>query len=272
MNLSGIISFIAGSRLIKAAFAALIAVITDRIIIGSIIKNFIRAARARNPENAPKMHTLFSVLRTLLTIIIYFIAAVSVMQILFDINAASIIAATGVVGVVAGLGAQSIVKDSISGFFILLENQYAVGDLVTVDDFTGYVESVTIRTTVIKDFEGSRLIIPNGNMTRIVNHSRDGKSVLVRVHISYDESVDRAMSVIRGALADAAEDMTDLTGEARLLGVDELGPVSVRLLITARCKTGTQYEVNRELLRRIKNAFDKNGIKMPLQSDTRPKD
>ncbi len=258
-----IVSFIAGSRLIKSAMVLIIAAAADRLVIGLAIKNLIRAAEGRNPENAPKLRTLFSVLRTLMTIIIYFIAALFIMQILFDVNATSIVAATGVVGVIAGLGAQSIVKDSISGTFILLENQYAVGDLVTVDDFTGYVESVTIRTTVIKGFEGDRLIIPNGNMTRVINHSRDDKRALIRVHTACGESADRVMSVIQAVLDNARKDMPELTDDAKLAGVDEVGPVAMQFLIIAHCQTGTQFEVKRELLRRIKNAFDENGIKMP---------
>lgn len=254
------------NKLIQSAVVLVIAIIVDRVLISYVIRKLIRIAEEKNPETAPKMRTLFSVLRTLTMVIIYFIAAIMIMQILFDVNATSIVAATGVVGVIAGLGAQSIVRDSISGFFILLENQYAVGDLVTVDDFTGYVESVTIRTTVVKNFEGDRLIIPNGNMTRIINHNRDDKRALVRVHISYDESVDRAIEVIRKTVDAAREDMPCLTDKVKIAGVDEMGEFAVKILLVAYCETGAQYEVRRELLRRIKNAFDENGIRMPLQS------
>ena len=266
MEFYQIIDFISQSRLIKSAIVLLIAIVCDRFVIGSLINNLIKMAADKNPENAPKTRTLFSVLRTLMTIVIFFITTVFIMQILFDVNATSIVAATGVVGVIAGLGAQSIVKDSISGFFILLENQYAVGDLVTVDDFTGYVESVTIRTTTVKGFEGDRLIIPNGNMTRIINHNRDDKRSLIRVHISYDESVDRAISVIRTVVDAARADMPQLTDDVKIAGIDEMGELAIKILIIAYCETGTQYEVRRELLRRIKNAFDENKIKMPLQS------
>ena len=106
--------YILESKLIKSAIVLIIAIITDRVLIGYVIRRFIKAAEVKNPETAPKMRTLFSVLRTLMMVIIYFIAAVFIMQILFDVNATSIIAATGVVGVIAGLGAQSIVNDSIS--------------------------------------------------------------------------------------------------------------------------------------------------------------
>lgn len=264
VDMAQISAVVTGSRLIKSALVLVIAIVVDRVIIGSVIKRLIRAAEKYNEANAPKMRTLFSVLRTLAMVIIYFIAAIFIMQILFDVDATSIVAATGVVGVVAGLGAQSIVRDSISGFFILLEDQYAVGDLVTVDDFTGYVESVTIRTTVVKGFEGERLIIPNGNMTRIINHSRDDKRALIRIHIAYDESVDRAIDIVRGALATAEKEMERLTAPAFVAGVDELGPLAVQLLIVAPCETGAQYEVKREILRRIKTAFDENKIKMPF--------
>ena len=269
MNSYEFMNLVYENRLIQSAVILIIAIIADRGLIGSVIKKLAKKAEEKNPETAPKIKTLFSVLRTLTMVIIYFIAAIFIIQILFNVNATSIVAATGVVGVIAGLGAQSIVKDSISGFFILLENQYAVGDLVTVDDFTGYVESVTIRTTVVKGFEGDRLIIPNGNMTRVINHNRDDKRALIRVHISYDESVDRAIDIIRKTADAAREDMPCLTDNVKIAGVDEMGEFAVKILIIAYCETGTQYEVKREMLRRIKNAFDENNIKMPLQTDNK---
>ena len=263
MTVYDIINFLSKSKLVKSALILVIAVILN-YVFRLAINAFVRRVENHNPENAPKMNTLFSIMRTSVMILIYFTAAVFIFQILFDTDAATIVTATGVVGVVIGFGAQSIVKDSISGFFILLENQYAVDDLVTVEDFTGYVESVTIRTTVIRNFEGDRLIIPNGNMTQVINHNRDDKRVLLNVHIAYDESIDKAFDVIRKAMEKASREVEGVVGVPELLGVNELGPIAVRILILAHCETGTQYAVERALLKRIKDAFDENKIKMPM--------
>ena len=268
MTIYDIFHYLSENKLIKAAAVLVLAVIIN-LVFRLAIDAFVKRVENHSPENAPKMNTLFSIMRTSVMILIYFTAAVFVFQILFDTDAATIVTATGVVGVVIGFGAQSIVKDSISGFFILLENQYAVDDLVTVGDFTGYVESVTIRTTVIRNFEGDRLIIPNGNMTQVINHNRDDKRILINVHIAYDESIDKAFAVIRTALEKASREVEGVVGVPELLGVTELGPVAVKILILTHCETGTQYEVERAILKYIKDAFDENKIKMPLTEKNR---
>lgn len=266
MSFSEIIQIIGESRLIKSALILVIAIISDKIILRQAIRLLTKKAIKRNKDMAPKFKTLFSVMRTLFMFIIYFAAALFIIQILFNTSATPIITVTGFLGVAAGLGAQSIVKDSLSGFFILLENQYAVGELVTVDDFTGFVESVTIRTTIVKNFEGDRLIIPNGNMTKIINHSRSDKSAVVDVNISYDENAEKALDIINKTVETAKDEMPDLTRSVEVLGVEELGQFSVTIRLLAHCRTGTQYSIRRELLKRIKNAFDENGIKMPCQN------
>ena len=158
MTVYDIFRYLSENKLIKSAAILVLAVIIN-YIFRLAINAFVSRVENHNPENAPKMNTLFSIMRTSVMILIYFTAAVFIFQILFDTDAATIVTATGVVGVVIGFGAQSIVKDSISGFFILLENQYSVDDLVTVEDFTGYVESVTIRTTVSVSSFSSALIV-----------------------------------------------------------------------------------------------------------------
>lgn len=265
MSLNEIWQFISASRLIKSVLILIIAFIGNKIILRRAIRLLTKKAIEKNKSMAPKFKTLFSVIRTFFVFIIYFAAALFIIQVLFDTSASPVITITGILGVVAGLGAQSIVKDSLSGFFILLENQYAVGDLVTVDDFTGFVESVTIRTTIVKNFEGDRLIIPNGNMTKIINHSRSDKGAVIDVNISYNEDVEKALKIIEKTIETAKTQMPDLTRNIEVLGVDELGSFSVTIRLLAHCRTGTQYSIRREILKRIKIAFDENGIKMPFQ-------
>jgi small conductance mechanosensitive channel len=245
----------------------IIAFIGDKLILNQAIRLFTKKAIEKNNDMAAKFKTLFSVIRTFFQFIIYFAAALFIIQVLFDTSASSVITITGILGVVAGLGAQSIVKDSLSGFFILLENQYAVGDLVTVEDFTGFVESVTIRTTIVKNFEGDRLIIPNGNMTKIINHSRSDKSTIIDVNISYSESVEKALDVICEVLKSAKAEISDLTKDTEILGIENLGPFSVTIRLLAHCNTGSQFTVRREILKRLKTAFDENNILMPFQNN-----
>lgn len=267
MNFNEIWQFIIGSRITKSVMILIIAFIGDKLILNQAIRLFTKKAIEKNNDMAAKFKTLFSVIRTFFQFIIYFAAALFIIQVLFDTSASSVITITGILGVVAGLGAQSIVKDSLSGFFILLENQYAVGDLVTVEDFTGFVESVTIRTTIVKNFEGDRLIIPNGNMTKIINHSRSDKSTIIDVNISYSESVEKALDVICEVLKSAKAEISDLTKDTEILGIENLGPFSVTIRLLAHCNTGSQFTVRREILKRLKTAFDENNILMPFQNN-----
>lgn len=263
MNLTAIWNFVLEHKIIYAVAIFAVALFVERILLKYIIRGMMNRVIEKNREMEAKTKTLFSIIRTLLTIIIYFTAILFIIQTMFNTSASSIIAATGIVGVTVGLGAQSIVKDSFSGFFILLENQYKVGDLVTIGNFTGNVESVTIRTTTVKGFEGDRLIIPNGNMTEIINHSRSGKSIYVDVNVSYDADIDMAINVIKQTLKEAENEMKQLTGKLEFLGVDRLGEFSVTIRMLAHCYTGAQFEVKRELLYRIKKAMEINKIPMP---------
>ncbi len=264
MDISYALDLFKNSKLIQIAAVLLIAFIFDRLLVSKTIHRLLKKSILKNARMEAKFETVFSIMRTFFVVIIYFSAGLLIFQIIFETSASSIIAATGVIGVIAGLGAQSVVKDAFSGFFILLENQYAVGDLVSVDSFMGFVESVTIRTTIIKSFEGDRLIIPNGNLSKIINHSRRDKSIFTKVNISYKEDVNRAIKVLDDICKLATDEMEEITDGVEVLGVGELNPFSVTLMLLVHCRIDAQFRVQRELLRRIRIGFSNNGIKMPF--------
>jgi small conductance mechanosensitive channel len=175
----------------------------------------------------------------------------------FDIG--PIIAGAGIVGLAIGFGAQHLVKDVISGFFILLENQYRVGDTVELNGKSGLVESVNLRTTVLRDQEGRVHIVPNGSIVLVTNTTRGWARVVVDVSVSYRESVDRVMDVLR----EVGEGMeADPKWTARVLepleiaGVQSLGGNMVDIRVTMKVRPDDRFTVARELRRRIKNRFD----------------
>ena len=254
-------------KLVRAIISIILALIADKVVLRIIMKKLgseVRRIDRHVEENLDARYkTHAGVFRTLLSVIIYFFAALYIIHIYFNINASSVIAATGIVGVAVTFGAQSLIKDAISGFFVLLENQYSIGDIVTVENFMGTVEKISIRTTVIKNFEGDKLIIPNGNMTKIINHSKTNKSIILSVSVSYKQDLRKVLTLIEDTLAALYESSSDMLEPPKVLGVSELNDFAVRISMTAFCDHENQFSVKREILKEIKLAFDDNNIIMP---------
>ncbi len=245
------------SRIFKALVIVVIAVILSKLA-AKMIK---RAVHKRDITN--RLETLISVFSKIVSFLIYFFAALQICQVLFDMNPTSIIAATGVLGVAVGFGAQSLVKDVISGFFILFENQFAVGDSVTIEGFTGKVSELTLRTTILQGASGDLFTIPNGSISKVTNHSRCDRAVAIAVSIAYEEDIDKAAAVLEQVAKKAYEDIDSLVKEPDVLGVTALGSSGVELKILATCTAGEQFAVEREMLKRIKQAFDAQNVDIP---------
>lgn len=218
--------------------------------------------RYRKKEAGSRAETISALLKSALKYLIYFFALVAALDTLFNVNVMSILAAAGVVGVAVAFGAQSVVKDLITGFFIIFEGAFKVGDLVTINDFTGTVESITLRCTTLKNYLGDVYIIPNGSVDTVLNRQHDGRGVAFEVSIAYESDIDKALTIMARCCAEAAEAMEEITGEGRVQGVVAMGGEGVRLRVLVPCVPGSQYAVEFELLRRAKYAFDENGIEI----------
>ncbi|WDU82834.1 mechanosensitive ion channel family protein [Caloramator sp. Dgby_cultured_2] len=176
-----------------------IILITTKLAINignRLITNFFdRQKKSKFGLNERKADTLKGLFKSLLRYSVYIISFIWIFETLgFDVKA--LIAVTGVAGVAIGFGAQSLVKDVISGIFILLEDQFAVGDYITIDGFSGIVETLGIRVTKIRDFSGELHIIPNGTIGRVTNKSRGNMRALVEVDISYEEDLEKAIDIL----------------------------------------------------------------------------
>ena len=148
--------------------------IVAALILTAAANTIIGRALRRNKSANLRADTIGKLLRNIVTYVVWFLAILQILQRGFGVDITSIIAAAGVLGVAVGFGAQTLVKDIITGFFILFENQYSVGEQVTVDGFAGTVEELGLRTTKIRNGEGALLIIPNGAVGKVINHSRNG--------------------------------------------------------------------------------------------------
>lgn len=231
---------------------------------GNIIidKFFIKQKNTRFGFNERKADTLSALLKSILKYILYFIAALSILDAI-GFPARTLLVGAGLGGVAIGFGAQSFVKDVITGFFILFEDQFSVGEYITIDDMSGVVETVGLRVTKLKDFNGDLHIIPNGSILKVTNHSRDHARALVDVEIGFEVNIDKALEILGNVCEEVKAKNTDIVEGPSVLGVTELGDRGAKIRIVARTKPLKQWGIEMELRKQIKDAFEKEKIFIP---------
>ncbi len=183
----------------------------------------------------------------------------------FGVNIGPLVAGAGVAGVALGFGAQSLVKDVISGFFLLMENQFGVGDIISIDDkHTGTVERMTLRITQLRDSEGRAHFVPNGSIVRVVVLSKDFARALVDVEVGYGSEPDQVFAVLLEVGRKFHEDKPELAVEPlEVKGIETLSPNGFVVRTLTKTAPGGQWDVARELRRRILLAFREAGIEIP---------
>ena len=188
---------------------------------------------------------------------------ISVLNVL-NIPTQSILAAAGLGGLAIGFGAQSLVKDIIAGFFILLEDQFAVGDYVSVDEAKGTVEDLGLRITKLRSFNGDLHIIPNGDIKKVINHSRGNSLAIVDVAIAYETDIDKAIEVLSKIVNEYYDKNRSVVVEQpKVLGITKLSDSDISLRIIARTLPLMHWNVGREIRKSIKEAFEQGGIEVP---------
>lgn len=225
------------------------------------------ADRKRAERRAQRMLTIGSVLKSLVSFVVLVWVILQTLAIL-GVNVAPFIASAGIVGVALGFGAQALVRDFLSGLFMLFEDQYGVGDWVDLGDAEGTVENVGLRITSVRDLHGTLWYCRNGDIQRVGNYSQDFGVAFLEIPISYGADVDRACTIaIDTAKQAAAREpiRSNLISGPELAGVNELGADSWSLRMTAVTHANMQWATERELRRRIRNAFAEAGIDAPYQ-------
>lgn len=260
-TVTGILSL--ATKLLSILFTLFLCWVLIRLS-GKLVQRFLQAQvqREKLAMSERKADTLNTVAGSILKYVVYFIGLVSVLkQLGVPTESLLVIASAGSVAV--GLGAQGIAGDMMEGFFILFEDHYAVGDIVTIQGITGTVESVTLRSTKLRDSMGCVHIIPNGSVGTVTNQCRDYINAAVTVGIAYGESIDRALAVLEDEMQKTA-DIADILETPVVAGVVGLDDSAVTIKIVAKCTIKTNYAVEAELRRRIKNRFDAEGIEIPF--------
>ncbi|MDI3480832.1 MAG: moderate conductance mechanosensitive channel [Tepidanaerobacteraceae bacterium] len=229
------------------------------------------------PVNENKRKTLTSLLKSVVRYVTYFVALINLLQ-LVGIDTKSLLTAAGIGGLAVGFGAQNLVRDVISGFFIIFEDQYGVGDYVEAAGVAGTVEDIGIRSTRLRDFGGQLHIIPNGEITLVTNHSRGSMRALVEISVAYEENLDRVMEVLEDVCREVRSRREDIVEGPTVLGVTNLGSSEVVITILARTVPMQQWSVEREIRKAVKERFDKENIEIPyprmvyLKMDTKGED
>lgn len=189
----------------------------------------------------------------------------------FDINLGPLIAGAGIVGVAVGFGAQSLVRDLLSGIFMLIEDQYGVGDVIDVGDAIGTVESVGLRTTRIRDVRGTLWHVPNGEIRRVGNMSQVWARAILDIDVAYDTDLDLAMETIKTVADRLWEEQLEeatIVEEPVISGVQNFGADAVTIRLSVRTEPSEQWSTGRVLRKRIKEAFDDAGIEIPFPQRT----
>jgi small-conductance mechanosensitive channel len=208
--------------------------------------------------------TIAQLLRTVGRGLVVVLAVLLTLNLFIEIG--PLLAGAGILGLAVSFGAQSLVKDFLSGFFFLLENQFAIGDVIEAGGKVGVVEQITLRIVVLRDVEGVRHIIPNGEIKAVSNRTAGWARAVVDVAVGPAEPVERALAITRDELAQLAADpewSALLDGTPEVWGVETIGDNRVVLRAVARTQPGGQWGVARELRRRLKNRFDAEGIRLP---------
>lgn len=228
----------------------------------------IRAEQQRDERRAQRMATIGSVLKSLVSFLVLLWVILQTLGIL-GLNVAPFIASAGIIGVALGFGAQALVRDFLSGLFMLFENQYGVGDWVDLGDASGTVENVGLRVTSVRDLHGTIWYCRNGEIMRVGNYSQDFGVAFLEFPVSYGADIDLACRVVMDTAKEAAEVepmKSNLLAAPELQGVNALDADSWTLRMTVVTRANMQWATERELRRRIRNAFDEAGISAPYPS------
>jgi small conductance mechanosensitive channel len=241
-----------------------------------------QALRARGPGRllieetekkraAARGETISLVLRSIVVAAVWSVAALLVLGQL-EIDLAPLIAGAGIGGIALGFGAQSVVKDFLSGLFMLIEDQYGVGDIIDLGPATGTVEKVSLRSTTVRDVYGTVWHVPNGEIVRVGNYSQLWSRALIDVDVAYDTDLELAQGVIQRVADELWEDPMwggdEVMERPEVWGVQSLGASSIGIRLVVKTEPSQQWAVERELRLRLKGALDEAGIEIPFPQQT----
>lgn len=246
--------------------AKIILIIIFSIVIANfgkrLIKKFFEKQKTfKYRINDKRMDTLYTLSISMYRYGVYIMAGVSILALLTEqFKLQSVMAAAGIGGIAIGFGAQSLIKDVISGIFIVLEDQFSVGDLVTIESMNGTVEEMELRVTKLRNYNGDLYIIPNGEIKKVTNHTRGNKAVIVDIPVAYSSDLTKAIELANGVCELVVKEFDTIVEQPKVLGITEMGKDSLNLRIMAKTLPNQHWEVERRIRKLIKDEFSKADI------------
>jgi small-conductance mechanosensitive channel len=254
-----------GIRAVIILLLAWLALRVARLVIRRGFARLLSSRRATDREFATRLRTLTSLAESATRLIVWILAGLTILAV-FGVPIGPLLASAGVAGLAVGLGAQTLIRDIIGGIFIVLEDQFHVGDVITVNAISGQVESLTLRYTALRTLDGAYVVIPNGEIRIVQNLSRDWARAVIDVAVTPEEDVDRVVAVLRDLLAGLPNDpvLGPLVLEpGEVLGVEAIAPQQATVPLAVKTRPLEQWRVARELRRRILLALREAGVSVP---------
>ena len=251
---------------VRLLFIVLLALAANRFA-ASVIRRAEREMTSVGDESRRRAETVGNTVRKFFSILIWSVAALMVLREV-GVDITPVLTGAGIVGLAIGFGAQTLVKDIISGLFLIAEDQLRIGDVAQINGIGGAVEQINLRTVVLRDLEGVVHTISNGEIRIVANRSKDFGYYVIDLGVGYDDDTDRIVEVVRAAALELMQDpvySASILEPLEVLGVDAFKPSEVTLRFRIKTIPAKQWEVGRELRRRIKKAFDAEGIRIPFQ-------
>jgi moderate conductance mechanosensitive channel len=237
--------------------------IVHRLTAGMVA---LRTRRLPPGIRGQQIATLASVLNSVANFVVWFVAILTVLDLL-KLNLGPLLASAGIAGLAIGFGAQTLVKDFINGFFVLLEDQYNIGDAVRLAGVKGTVEDMTLRRTVLRDDDGTLHTIPNSQVQIVSNMTRDWAQISLHVSVAYGEPSDKVVDLLKQVGDEIRHDpqfANDIVADVEVPGIDRVGNGEAEYLVLVKTRPRKQFAITREFRRRIKECFEKNNIQAGL--------
>jgi small conductance mechanosensitive channel len=225
---------------------------------------------AQDPRRTSRANSISIVLTSTSIVLIWVVAALIVAGV-FGIELGPLIAGAGIAGVALGFGAQSLVKDCIAGLFMLIEDQYGIGDVVDLGEAVGVVEEVSLRTTVLRSLDGTVWHVPNGVVQRVGNRSQLWSVAVIDVDVAYDSDLEQARTLLQQAADEVCETehfQEQVLEPPQVLGVEALAADGISIRLTVKVTPGAQWELQRAIRQHVKDVFDRSGIEIPFPQRT----
>lgn len=229
-----------------------------------------RSDALRDKEAQKRVKTLMSIGRGIMRLILWAIFALILLK-RIGIEIGPIIASAGIAGVAIGFGAQELIRDFLAGFFVLLDNQIRTDDIVVINGTTGVVEKIELRTIRLRDHSGVVHIFQHGKVNTLSNMTKEWSALVFEIGVAYKEDVDTVIAIMKSVGEDLEKDSRfsgNILEPISILGVEQLANSSIQLKVRIKTQTGEQWQTRREYMRRLKYAFDKNGIEIPFPHTT----